>query len=86
MNAFFYRPLDEGKKVKEKFDAIFSATMYIKTLDTIKKKRKEMMVGKCLSMRRKKVHVLSSGYSFLALAWVSCILCTECFPQTAGNM
>ncbi|KAG0716589.1 DNA repair protein RAD50 [Chionoecetes opilio] len=37
------RPLDEGKKVKEKFDAIFSATMYIKTLDGIKKKRKEMM-------------------------------------------
>merc|ERR1711874_780478 len=33
-------PLDEGKKVKEKFDAIFSATKYIKGLDTISKVRK----------------------------------------------
>ncbi|MPC46738.1 DNA repair protein RAD50 [Portunus trituberculatus] len=36
-------PLDEGKKVKEKFDAIFSATQYIKALDAIKKHRKDMM-------------------------------------------
>jgi len=34
-------PLDEGKKVKEKFDAIFSATKYIKCLETISKLRKE---------------------------------------------
>ncbi|XP_069982558.1 DNA repair protein RAD50.L isoform X1 [Penaeus vannamei] len=35
-------PLDEGKKVKEKFDAIFNATKYIKCLDTIRKLRAEM--------------------------------------------
>ncbi|KAK4329104.1 hypothetical protein Pmani_000515 [Petrolisthes manimaculis] len=35
-------PLDEGKKVKEKFDAIFSATKYIRCLDTMKKQRAEM--------------------------------------------
>ncbi|XP_076033751.1 DNA repair protein RAD50-like [Oratosquilla oratoria] len=34
-------PLDEGKKVKEKFDAIFSATNYIKCLETIRKLRLE---------------------------------------------
>jgi DNA repair protein RAD50 len=30
-------PLDEGKKVKEKFDAIFNTTMYIKCLDLLRK-------------------------------------------------
>ncbi|XP_042867629.1 DNA repair protein RAD50-like [Penaeus japonicus] len=35
-------PLDEGKKVKEKFDAIFNATKYIKCLETIRKLRAEM--------------------------------------------
>lgn len=35
-------PLDEGKKVKEKFDAIFNATMYIKALEAIKMKRAKM--------------------------------------------
>ncbi|KAK7078560.1 hypothetical protein SK128_026094 [Halocaridina rubra] len=35
-------PLDEGKKVKEKFDAIFSATKYIKCLDVLRKKRKAL--------------------------------------------
>lgn len=35
-------PLDEGKKVKDKFDAIFNATRYIKCLDNIKKLRKSM--------------------------------------------
>merc|ERR1711915_1083154 len=34
-------PLDEGKRVKEKFDAIFSATKYIKCLESISKLRKE---------------------------------------------
>lgn len=35
-------PLDEGKKVKEKFDAIFNATKYTKCLETIRKLRLEM--------------------------------------------
>ncbi|KAA0202596.1 hypothetical protein HAZT_HAZT001653 [Hyalella azteca] len=34
-------PLDEGKKVKEKFDAIFNATRYIKGLETMRKLRAE---------------------------------------------
>lgn len=41
-----HRPLDEGKKVKEKFDAIFNATKYIKCLDTIRKLRAEMKTSK----------------------------------------
>ncbi|KAK8394416.1 hypothetical protein O3P69_006540 [Scylla paramamosain] len=46
-------PLDEGKKVKEKFDAIFSATLYIKTLEAIKKHRKDMM----LNIKNMKIHL-----------------------------
>lgn len=42
------RPLDEGKKVKEKFDAIFNATMYIKALEAIKVKRSKMKTRKFL--------------------------------------
>ena len=42
----YFRPLDEGKKVKEKFDAIFSATKYIKCLDAITKQRKAMNQGR----------------------------------------
>lgn len=34
-------PLDESKKVKDKFDAIFNATKYIKCLDTMRKLRAE---------------------------------------------
>ncbi|CAG0891447.1 unnamed protein product [Darwinula stevensoni] len=36
-------PLDEPKKLKEKFDAIFSATKYIKCLDAIRNTRKKYM-------------------------------------------
>ncbi|KAK8735805.1 hypothetical protein OTU49_005323 [Cherax quadricarinatus] len=35
-------PLDEGKKVKDRFDAIFNATKYIKCLETIRKLRLEV--------------------------------------------
>lgn len=35
-------PLDEGKKVKEKFDAIFNTTAYIKCLDVLEKKDKDL--------------------------------------------
>lgn len=35
-------PLDEGKKVKEKFDAIFNTTMYIKCLDQLEKQSREL--------------------------------------------
>lgn len=34
-------PLSEGKQLKEKFDAIFASTRYVKALDTIKKTKKE---------------------------------------------
>lgn len=34
-------PLDESKQLKTKFDAIFSATKYIKALDSIRKFRTE---------------------------------------------
>lgn len=32
-----YRPLSEGKALKEKFDAIFASTRYVKALETIRK-------------------------------------------------
>lgn len=31
------RPLSEGKALKEKFDAIFASTRYVKALETIRK-------------------------------------------------
>ncbi|XP_052793219.1 DNA repair protein RAD50-like isoform X2 [Mya arenaria] len=34
-------PLGEGKQVKEKFDAIFASTRYVKALESIKKTKKE---------------------------------------------
>ncbi|XP_060561864.1 DNA repair protein RAD50-like isoform X2 [Ruditapes philippinarum] len=34
-------PLSEGKQLKEKFDAIFASTRYVKALDSIKKTKKE---------------------------------------------
>ena len=40
-----FRPLDEPKKLKEKFDAIFSATKYIKCLDAIRNTRKKYLEG-----------------------------------------
>ena len=36
-----FRPLGEGKKLKEKFDDIFASTRYVKALDNIRKFRKE---------------------------------------------
>jgi DNA repair protein RAD50 len=35
-------PLDEAKKVKEKFDSIFNTTMYIKCLDQLTKQDKDL--------------------------------------------
>lgn len=32
-----FRPLSEGKALKEKFDAIFASTRYVKALETIRK-------------------------------------------------
>ncbi|KAG7166953.1 DNA repair protein RAD50-like 1 [Homarus americanus] len=43
-------PLDEGKKVKDKFDEIFNATKYIKCLETIRKLRADMK-GKIKNMK-----------------------------------
>ena len=37
-------PLSEGKQLKEKFDAIFASTRYVKALDTIKKTKKEQVL------------------------------------------
>lgn len=34
-------PLSEGKQLKEKFDAIFASTRYVKALETIKKTKKD---------------------------------------------
>ena len=44
-----FRPLSEGKQLKEKFDAIFASTRYVKALDTIKKTKKEQVGKKSLS-------------------------------------
>lgn len=47
-------PLDEGKKLKEKFDAIFGTTEYNKAIDKIIKFRKEYQsqLGKCVIEKR----------------------------------
>lgn len=37
-------PLDEGKKLKERFDAIFDATKYNKCFEYIKKMRKQYAI------------------------------------------
>ena len=39
-----FRPLGEGKKLKEKFDDIFASTRYVKALDNIRKFRKEQVL------------------------------------------
>jgi hypothetical protein len=41
-----YRPLDEGKKVKERFDDIFDATKHNKYLEQIRLKKKAILDGK----------------------------------------
>lgn len=38
-----YRPLSEGKALKQKFDDIFASTRYSKALDSIKKTRQELV-------------------------------------------
>jgi hypothetical protein len=43
---YCYRPLDEGKKVKERFDDIFDATKHNKYLELIRNKRKQIAEGK----------------------------------------
>lgn len=42
----FYRPLDEDKKVKEKFDSIFDVGKYDKCIDQIRKEIKFIHEGK----------------------------------------
>jgi len=42
---YCYRPLDEGKKVKERFDDIFDATKHNKYLELIRTKRKQIVDG-----------------------------------------
>ena len=39
----YYRPLSEGKALKQKFDDIFASTRYSKALDSIKKFRQEQV-------------------------------------------
>lgn len=50
---FVYRPLDEGKKLKEKFDAIFGTTEYNKAIDKMMKFRKEYQEKLKLSKQNK---------------------------------
>lgn len=42
----FYRPLDEDKKVKEKFDSIFDVGKYDKCIEQIRKELKFIREGK----------------------------------------
>lgn len=44
---FVVRPLDEGKKVKEKFDDIFNTTRYVKCQDDIRKEITEVRSSEC---------------------------------------
>jgi len=41
-------PLDESKKVKEKFDAIFNTTVYMKSLDYLSKTEKDVIESKLI--------------------------------------
>lgn len=41
--SIIFRPLSEGKQLKEKFDAIFASTRYVKALESIKKTKKEQV-------------------------------------------
>jgi DNA repair protein RAD50 len=47
-------PLDEGKKLKEKFDAIFGTTEYNKAIEKLIKMRKEYMVKQTTCNAEKK--------------------------------
>lgn len=38
-----FRPLCEGKSLKEKFDAIFASTRYVKALEAIRKFKQEQV-------------------------------------------
>lgn len=46
LNYPLFRPLDEAKKVKEKFDDIFNTTRYVKCQDEIYKQIKEVRSSK----------------------------------------
>ena len=62
--CFIFRPLSEGKQLKEKFDAIFASTRYVKALDTIKKTKKEQVGKKSPSS----LSMPSLSYSNLSLS------------------
>lgn len=47
---FNYRPLDEDKKVKEKFDSIFDVGKYDKCIEQIRKEIKFIRDGKTKSI------------------------------------
>jgi len=46
MVAVCWRPLSEGKVLKQKFDDIFASTRYVKALDSIRKLRQEQVCDK----------------------------------------
>ena len=52
--AYLYRPLSEGKALKQRFDEIFASTRYTKALENFKKITQELVrmlqeVGKHVS-------------------------------------
>ena len=46
---YIFRPLSEGKQLKNKFDDIFAATKYMKALELIRKLRTEKVCEFCFS-------------------------------------
>lgn len=44
-DVFVFRPLDEGKKLKERFDEIFDSTKYNKCMVEIRRLRKNALDG-----------------------------------------
>ena len=62
--AVWWRPLSEGKVLKQKFDDIFASTRYVKALDSIRNLRKEQVWA------RKIMHLLWHLFSFLhSIIW-----------------
>lgn len=62
----YFRPLIEGKSLKEKFDAIFASTRYVKALETIRKLKQEQVkyicyicICFCLYQRSERVFYVS---------------------------
>jgi hypothetical protein len=43
-----FRPLDEGKKLKERFDLIFESTKYNKCIEALSRKKKAMKISELL--------------------------------------